>query len=151
MTDAPHTPVQPASLQPAFVHHVELWTDDLSTAERQWGPVLLALGCVPYQHWANGRSWRRGGSYVVFEQSPDLRPGGHDRLRAGINHLAVRGDRDTVLAAALAAGWSVRVDTGEALHMTDSQGFELEVVYAERGTDDGAGGSACGAGAAPGA
>ncbi|AUG75543.1 hypothetical protein CFP65_0584 [Kitasatospora sp. MMS16-BH015] len=114
----------------AFIHHVELWMDDLSTAERQWGPVLVALGCEPFQHWENGRSWRRGGSYVVIEQSPDLRAGGHDRLRAGINHLAVRGRREPVLEAAVAAGWSVRTDTGQALHLTDGQGFELEVVYA---------------------
>ena len=34
-----------------LVHHVELWTDDLALAERQWGPVLAALGCGPFQHW----------------------------------------------------------------------------------------------------
>ena len=113
----------------AFIHHVELWMDDLATAERQWGPVLTALGCEPFQHWEQGRSWRRAGSYVVIEQSPALRPGGHDRLRAGINHLAVRGERAAVVAAALAAGWSVRTDTGQAVHLTDEQGFELEVVY----------------------
>jgi hypothetical protein len=113
-----------------FIHHVELWMDDLPTAERQWGPVLVALGCEPFQNWENGRSWLRAGSYVVIEQSPDLRPGGHDRLRAGINHLAVRGQREPVEKAALAAGWLVRTDTGTAVHLTDSQGFELEVVYA---------------------
>jgi len=115
----------------AFVHHVELWMDDLATAEREWGPVLLALGCTLHQDWANGRSWLRDGSYVVIEQSPALRPGGHDRMRAGINHLAVRGERGPVRTAALASGWSERVDTGQTLHLTDSQGFELEVVYAE--------------------
>ena len=116
----------------AFVHHVELWMDDLATAERQWGPVLVALGCELYQNWEHGHSWRqRGGSYVVIEQSPALRPGGHDRLRAGLNHLAVRGSREAVLKAALAADWALRVDTGSAVHLTDSQGFELEVVYAE--------------------
>ena len=115
----------------AFVHHVELWMDDLATAEREWAPVLLALGCTLHQDWEHGRSWLRDGSYVVIEQSPALRPGGHDRMRAGINHLAVRGECGPVRAAALAAGWSERVDTGRALHLTDSQGFELEVVYAE--------------------
>lgn len=113
----------------AFIHHVELWMDDLATAERQWGPVLTALGCEPFQHWEQGRSWRRAGSYVVIEQSPALRPGGHDRFRAGINHLAVRGERAAVVAAALAAGWELRTDTGQAAHLTDAQGFELEVVY----------------------
>ena len=114
-----------------FVHHVELWMDDLATAERQWGPVLVAIGCELYQNWECGRSWRRDGSYVVIEQSPALRPGGHDRLRAGLNHLAVRGAREPALKAALAADWTLRVDTGSAVHLVDGQGFELEVVYAE--------------------
>jgi len=122
----------------AFVHHVELWVDDLATAERQWGPVLVALGCRLYQNWERGRSWRSGGgSYVVIEQSTALRPGGHDRLRAGLNHLAVRGAREPVLKAALAADWTLRVDTGSAVHLIDSQGFELEVVYAEDDTPAG--------------
>ncbi len=110
---------------------MELWTDDLALAERQWGPVLVALGCEPFQHWDHGRSWRRGASYVVIEQSPALHPGGHDRLRAGLNHLALRGPKPAPLAAALAAGWHQRVDTGTAVHLVDGQGFELELVYAE--------------------
>jgi hypothetical protein len=118
-----------------LVHHVELWVDDLALAEQQWGPVLTALGCAPFQHWENGRSWRAGGSYVVIEQSPALRPGGHDRMRAGINHLALRApDRarsDGLRAVALSAGWHERTDTGRALHLVDGQGFELELVYDE--------------------
>jgi len=113
----------------AFIHHVERWMDDLATAERQWGPVLTALGCEPFQRWEQGRSWRRAGSYVVIEQSPALRPGGHGRPRAGIHHLAVPGGPTAGGAAALAAGWSLRTDTGQAVHLTDEQGFELEVVY----------------------
>jgi catechol 2,3-dioxygenase-like lactoylglutathione lyase family enzyme len=118
-----------------LVHHVELWTDDLALAEQQWGPVLTALGCEPFQHWENGRSWRSGGSYVVVEQSPALRPGGHDRMRAGINHLALRAPGPARIAAlrevARSAGWVERVDTGQALHLIDAQGFELELVYDE--------------------
>ncbi|MCX4745356.1 glyoxalase [Kitasatospora sp. NBC_01287] len=108
-------------------HHVELWVDDLTVAAEQWAPVLLALGCVPFQQWEAGRSWRLGDGYLVIEQSPALRPGGHDRLRAGLNHLAVHGSRAAV-GAALAAGWTLRVDTGETVHLVDRQGFELEVV-----------------------
>ena len=93
-----------------LVHHVELWTDDLALAEKQLGPVLAALGCEPFQNWENGRSWRAGGSYVVIEQSPALRPGGHDRMRAGLNHLALRApgqDRIGPLrSVALSAGWT---------------------------------------------
>ncbi|MGK4584239.1 VOC family protein [Kitasatospora sp. HPMI-4] len=110
-----------------LIHHVELWVDDLPQAERQWGPVLVALGCEPFQRWEHGRSWRLGDSYVVLEQSPALLPGGHQRLRAGLNHLAVHGSRAAV-AVALEVGWQVRVDTGETVHLVDSQGFELEVV-----------------------
>ncbi|MGF1431862.1 VOC family protein [Kitasatospora sp. LaBMicrA B282] len=111
----------------SLFHHVELWVDDLAVAEAQWAPVLLALGCVLHQSWEAGRSWRLGDGYLVLEQSPALNPGGHDRLRAGLNHLAVHGSRAAV-GAALAAGWTVRVDTGEAVHLVDRQGFELEVV-----------------------
>jgi hypothetical protein len=116
-----------------LVHHVELWMDDLALAEQQWGPVLTALGCEPFQKWENGRSWRLRGSYVVIEQSPALRPGGHDRMRAGINHLALRAPalaRDSSLRSiALSVGWQERIDTGQALHLVDGQGFELELVY----------------------
>jgi hypothetical protein len=112
-------------------HHVELWVENLVLAEEQWAPVLLALGCTPFQNWADGRSWRlgteAGGGYLVLEQSPALRPGGHDRMRAGLNHLAVHGSRAAV-SAALAAGWTLRVDTGPTVHLVDGQGFELEVV-----------------------
>jgi hypothetical protein len=111
-------------------HHVELWVDNLVLAEEQWAPVLLALGCAPFQNWAAGRSWRLGDGYLVLEQSPALRPGGHDRLRAGLNHLAVHGSRAAV-SAALAAGWTLRVDTGPTVHLVDGQGFELEVVCAD--------------------
>ncbi|GAA1270981.1 hypothetical protein GCM10009665_69090 [Kitasatospora nipponensis] len=111
-------------------HHVELWVEDLRRAEEQWSPVLLALGCTPFQNWEVGRSWRLGEAYLVMEQSPALRPGGHDRLRAGLNHLAVHGSRSAV-GAALAAGWTLRVDTGTAVHLVDGQGFELEVVCGE--------------------
>ena len=111
----------------SLFHHVELWVDDLELTRAQWGPVLLALGCQPFQDWPAGCSWRLGASYLVVEQSPALLPGGHERLRAGLNHLAVHGSRAAV-AAALASGWTVRTDTGEAVHLIDAQGFELEVV-----------------------
>ncbi|MER7752206.1 glyoxalase [Kitasatospora sp. NPDC097643] len=120
----------PGARSRGLFHHVELWVDDLATAEAQWAAVLLALGCEPFQHWPSGRSWRLGAAYLVIEQSPALLPGGHERLRAGLNHLAVHGTPEAV-AAALAAGWRLRVDTGEAVHLIDHQGFELEIVYGD--------------------
>lgn len=114
-------------MQTELVHHVELWVQDLAEARSQWGPVLVALGCEPYQQWEHGISWRRGGTYIVIEQSPALvTDHAHDRMRAGLNHLAVRGDRSAVLAAH-AAGWTERIDTGSAVHMVNSEGFELEI------------------------
>lgn len=110
-----------------LVHHVELWVPDLAAAVAQWEPVLLALGCTPYQVWDRGRSWQRDGSYVVLEQSTDLAPGGYDRLRTGLNHLALRGPQAAV-GAALGAGWTIRIDTGTAVHLVDSLGFELEIA-----------------------
>lgn len=108
-------------------HHVELWVADLERAERQWAPVMLALGCEPYQRWDHGRSWRLGSSYLVIEQSKDLvTEPAYDRMRAGLNHLAVWGNRAAV-EAALAVGWQKRVETGEAVHVTNDDGFELEI------------------------
>lgn len=110
-----------------LIHHVELWMADLELAKEQWGPVLVALGCEPYQLWANGISWRKDNAYIVIEQSPALvADPRYDRMRAGLNHLAVRGNRATI-AAAHASGWVERVDTGDAVHMIDGQGFELEI------------------------
>ncbi|WP_377268417.1 hypothetical protein [Peterkaempfera sp. SMS 1(5)a] len=65
----------------------------------------------------------------MIEQSPALHPGGHDRMRAGLNHLAVHGSAEAV-GAALAAGWTTRTESGRSVHPVDAQGFELEVVVA---------------------
>ena len=116
-----------------LVHHVEVWVPDLERTVAQWEPLLLALGAERYQDWERGRSWRRGGSYVVVEQSRDLRTDvPYDRVRAGLNHLALRGSREAV-DVALAHGWTVRVDTGEAVHLLDADGFEVEVVLTAAG------------------
>ena len=116
-----------------LVHHVEVWVADLARTVEQWEPLMLALGAERYQGWERGRSWRRGGSYVVVEQSADLRSDvPYDRVRAGLNHLALRGER-TAVDAALAAGWTVRVDTGSAVHLLDDAGFEVEVVLPAKG------------------
>ena len=111
-----------------LVDHVEIWVADLNAAIASWEPVLLALGAARYQEWQNGRSWRRGDSYITVEESPDLlRDVSYDRMRAGLNHLALSGTRAAV-EAAVTAGWTIRVDTGETVHVVDPAGFELEVV-----------------------
>lgn len=123
------------------VHHLELWVPDLAAAEGPWGWLLGELGHVPEQRWAHGRSWRRGAAYVVLEQSPDLRPGGHDRRRPGLNHVAFhvagRGELGRIVERAAAHGWTLLFpdrhphaggDGHWAAYLEDGAGFEVELV-----------------------
>lgn len=71
------------------LHHVELWVPDLGQASAEWGWLLGRLGWAPFQDWPDGRSWRLGGTYLVIEQSPAMSASEHDRLRPGLNHLAL--------------------------------------------------------------
>ncbi len=93
------------------VHHVEPWVPDLHRAAAEWGWLLAELGYLPFQDWANGRSWRLGATYLVVEQSPALTATEHDRQRPGLNHLAFHaGDRENVDALADAGpahGWTL--------------------------------------------
>ncbi|MEU1118611.1 MULTISPECIES: methyltransferase domain-containing protein [unclassified Streptomyces] len=130
-----------AAARTGGIHHVELWVPDLEAAQAAWGWLLEELGHLPYQRWAHGRSWRRDGAYVVLEQSPALRSGGHDRHRPGLNHLAfhVRGraELDRLVAAAPGHGWSLLYPDrhphagGEdqyAAYLEDAWGYEVELV-----------------------
>lgn len=131
---------------PLAFHHVELWTDDLDEAAPAWDWLLTAIGWGPGPQFANARSWDHpGGPYLVVEQSPDVTSGGHDRMRPGLNHLAVecadRATLDAVRSGAAAHGWrELFADRyphagGEqhtALYLENTQGFEVEVVVAEQ-------------------
>lgn len=123
------------------MHHIELWVPDLPAAERGWGWLLGELGHVPYQRWEHGRSWRRGDSYVVVEQSPDLTGGTHDRCSPGLNHLAFhvrdRATLDALVARAPEHGWQQLFpdryphaggDEHIAAYLEDPAGYEVELV-----------------------
>lgn len=129
------------------VHHVELWVADLAAAEPRWAWLLGALGWTEHQSWEHGRSWRapgEGAPYVVVEQSPAGRPGtGHDRMRPGLNHLAVtaptRAAVDALVDAAPEHGWALMFADRHpfaggpdhyAAYLEDADGFEVEVVAA---------------------
>ena len=117
----------------AAVHHVEIWVPDLSRAQESWGWVLNRLG---------GMTWAApDGSYVVVEQSPAMSAGEHDRLRPGMNHLALnaagRAEVDAIVAEAGRHGWTLMFADRHPyaggpqhyaafLHNTD--GYELEIV-----------------------
>lgn len=125
------------------VHHVELWTEDLAQVEPSFAWLMPRLGW-PADHdpgWPEGRVWRHpSGAYLTLEQSPAV-TGPHDRMRAGLNHLALRiGSReelDAVRAECPAHGWRELFAAAyphaggpghTALFVENVQGFELEIV-----------------------
>ena len=126
---------------PGGLHHLELWVDDLAASERAWGWLLTEVGHRLTDTWERGRSWTRGDTYVVLESGPALTPGGHDRLRAGLNHLAFHAgppaEVDRLAAAAPAHGWTLLFADrhphagGPGTHnayLADDAGFEVELV-----------------------
>ncbi|MGW0790830.1 methyltransferase domain-containing protein [Streptomyces sp. NPDC002911] len=134
-------PLPVAAIPTGRLHHIELWAPDLAEAEAEWGWLLGELGHVPYQRWVHGRSWRRGDTYVVVEQSPDLAERTHDRLRPGLNHLAFHvGDRatlDALVARAPGRGWRLLFPDRHpyaggsghyAAYLENTAGFEVELV-----------------------
>ncbi|MET8444465.1 trifunctional class I SAM-dependent methyltransferase/NUDIX hydrolase/VOC family protein [Streptomyces sp. NPDC004981] len=134
-------PLPVASAATGGLHHVELWVPDLAEAGAEWGWLLGRLGHLPYQRWSHGRSWRRGDSYVVVEQSPDGTGGAHDRLRPGLNHLAFhvrdRDTLDTLVADAPGHGWRLLFPDRHphagggghyAAYLENTAGYEVELV-----------------------
>ena len=73
----------------AGLHHVEINVSDLERSMAFWGWLLPVLGYELYQAWEDGRSWRRGDTYLVFAQADQrYRNYGLHRKRPGLNHLA---------------------------------------------------------------
>ncbi|WP_210650284.1 VOC family protein [Nocardioides sp. SYSU D00065] len=126
---------------PRALHHLDLWVDDVTTAEAEWGWLLAWCG---WDREEGTLSWVHGdGTYLFMEHSPDQR-GAHDRLRPGINHLAMVVDTrealDRMRAESTEHGWhELFADRyphagGErhvALYLESSEGFEVEVVVGE--------------------
>jgi catechol 2,3-dioxygenase-like lactoylglutathione lyase family enzyme len=126
---------------PGSLHHVELWVPDLGRAVAQWGWLLGELGYVPFQDWPDGRSWRLGATYLVVEQSPAMIAGVHERLRAGLNHLAfhagTREQVDSLAAEGPAHGWTLLFPDAHphaggpghyAAYLASADNFEVELV-----------------------
>ena len=57
--------------QPGQLHHVELYCSDLDASLSFWEWLLSGLGYSLYQNWDGGRSYRLGGTYIVFVQADD--------------------------------------------------------------------------------
>jgi hypothetical protein len=124
------------------VHHLDLWVRDAAVAAEEWGWLLGVLG------WAvdlEGQSWvADDGTYVFLERSPAMTDVAHDRMRPGVNHLALhvadRATLDRVRSESTAHGWHELFadryphaggDEHVALYLESSEGFEVEVVVAD--------------------
>ena len=136
LPDLPDTEGKP------LLHHVELWVPDLARAEATFGWILTQLGWTEHQRWNAGVSWKLGATYVVVEQSPAM-TGPHDRMRAGLNHLALhagtREDVDRLTRESEANGWRLMFADRHphaggpdhyAAFLETSDGFEIELVAA---------------------
>jgi hypothetical protein len=125
------------------LHHLDLWVSDPGIAAAEWGWLLGELGWESADDVATGTaSWAHpDGTYFFLERSPDLVDAEHDRLRPGVNHLALtvedRHTLDRLRAESSAHGWhELFADRyphagGErhtALLLESSEGFEVEVV-----------------------
>jgi catechol 2,3-dioxygenase-like lactoylglutathione lyase family enzyme len=126
------------------LHHVEVWVPDLDRAVASWGWLLAELGYEVYQDWPGGRSWRpsqSGGTYIVFETSPDQTAATHDRTAPGLNHLAFAagGPRkvDQLTTAAPAHGWRLMFADRHpyagcpehyAAYLENDDGYEVELI-----------------------
>lgn len=76
-----------------MIHHIEINVSNLKESMEFWGWLLPELGYNEYQIWGEGRSWRKGESYIVFVQTESrfLDIPFH-RGRSGLNHLAFYAD-----------------------------------------------------------
>jgi hypothetical protein len=122
------------------IHHWDLWVSDPAVAADEWGWLLGELGWA-----ADGTSWvADDGTYVFLERSPDQVDVPHDRMRPGVNHLALtvedRALLDRVRAESSAHGWHELFadryphaggDDHTALYLENSEGFEVELVVGD--------------------
>ena len=123
------------------IHHLDLWVNDPLLAADEWGWLL---GELAWEIDIEGSSWvHPDGTYLFLEHSSDQVDEPHDRMRPGLNHLAVhiesRERLDRLRAESSAHGWhELFADRyphagGEqhvALYVENSEGFEVEVVVA---------------------
>lgn len=125
------------------IHHLDLWVSDVSVAADEWGWLLGELAWeIDISATEHGASWMHpDGTYLFLERSADQVGEPHDRLRPGVNHLALscesRALLDRMRAESTAHGWHELFaeryphaggDDHTALYLESSEGFEVEVV-----------------------
>lgn len=133
---------------PPGLHHLELWTHDLAATEPSFHWLLTTLGwsLERIDGWPLGRIWRHSSqTYLVLEQSDDVRGAQHDRLAPGLNHLALtaahRRALDRLRSEAVQHGWRELFadryphaggQDHTAWYAVNAAGFEVEVVAQAR-------------------
>ncbi|MUK00788.1 reverse transcriptase-like protein [Vibrio cholerae] len=123
------------------LHHVEVWTQDLTAALASLGWLLERLGFPRKDTWTNGASYGSDDFYFVLESGPDLASGGHERRRPGVNHLAfragTRADVDLLTRRAASHGWTLLFADRHpfaggpehyAAYLENAEGLEVELV-----------------------
>jgi alkylated DNA nucleotide flippase Atl1 len=137
----PGTVERPSGSRVGSLHHVEVWVADKEVAAREWGWLLGRLGYRLGDDWGHGQAWELGDLYLVIESGPDVLAGGHERRRAGVNHLAFhagsRGLVDALVAEAPEHGWALLFadeppyaggPAHYAAYLESGSGFEVELV-----------------------
>lgn len=121
------------------IHHLDLWVSDPAVAAEEWGWLL---GELDWEIDIPGSSWvHPDGTYLFLERSTDQVDEPHDRLRPGLNHLALVAESrellDRLRAESSGHGWHELFadryphaggDEHVALYLESSEGFEAEVV-----------------------
>lgn len=121
------------------IHHLDLWVSDPAVAADEWGWLL---GELAWEIDIEGVSWvHPDGTYLFLERSPDQVDAPYDRMRPGVNHLALhvasRARLDRLRAESSAHGWHEMFadrypyaggDEHVALYVENAEGFEVEIV-----------------------
>lgn len=128
-------------IQPARLHHIEIWVADQEIARNTLGWLFTQLGYEISGEWSAGTSYQGAGEYIVLEHGPDVANAPHDRTRPGLNHLAFyagsRQDVDQLTEAAQQHGFTVLFPDQHpfagghshyAAYLESSDGFEIELV-----------------------
>jgi hypothetical protein len=124
------------------VHHLDLWVRDVAVARAEWGWLLGELDWAVDVEGEAGMAWRHDdGTYVFLQGVPEDTGEEHDRMRPGVNHIALtvedRAALDRLRAESSEHGWhELFADRyphagGEehvALYAENSEGFEVEIV-----------------------
>ena len=126
------------------LHHLDLWVRDLAIARGEWGWLLGELGWAVDLDDEESASWQHDDGTYFFLQGVVEDDVDHDRMRPGVNHLALtvegRAALDRLRSESSEHGWHELFadryphaggDGHTALYLENSEGFEVEIVVGD--------------------